>query len=201
MAEKPIWSTIGIRVGDLIEWEDNPVELSKHDAEEILKSLDKFNQVVPLVANALETDGRRRLIDGHQRIHVMAAAGRWGPDTVVNASVPSRKLTKKECEEVAIRIRRNRGAFDMDKLANRFDMADLLNYGFMEDELVGTDIKTPRLAETQVEIRPLPMIRVLVSIPVDSALDAKPLLDQLAGVPGVEVLYGANDAKEGEDAF
>jgi hypothetical protein len=90
------------------------------------------------------------------------------------------------------------GSWDMDALANGFDMADLLDWGFEEDELVGVDYQHPKLHESVQEIRTLPMLRVLISVPVDSALDAKPLIDKLAGIQGVEVLYGANDEKEGE---
>jgi len=198
MAEKITWDVVKIKLGELVTWERNPVTLSEHDADEIKKSLAKFGQAVPLVANAPAADGKRRLIDGHQRMIVQEAAGAWGPGTEVNVSVPSRKLTDKECDELSIRMRKNVGDWDFDKLANGFDVADLVDWGFEEDELLGVDYKNPHLHETTQEIRLLPMLRVLISIPVDSALDAKDLIDQLAAVEGVEVLYGANDAKEGE---
>ena len=193
-----VWSTVEVKLGELVEWEKNPVTLSERDAEEIRKSLDRFGLVVPLVANAPRQDGRRRLVDGHQRIHVQEAVGLWGPDTMVEVRVPSRKLTEKECDELSIRLRKNTGDWDWDTMTNNFEVSDLLDWGFEEDELMGVDFQHPKLRETVKEIRPLPMLRALVSIPVDSALDARALLDQVAQIEGVEVLYGANDEKEGE---
>jgi hypothetical protein len=200
MADPITWTVEQIKLGELVEWDKNPVTLSEHDAEEIRKSIQKFGLAIPLVANAPCKDGRRRLIDGHQRDHVMVAAGIWEKDTLVNVSVPSRILTEKECDELSIRLRKNTGDWDMDALANGFDVSDLMDWGFTEDELVGVDYQHPKLHESVQEIRPLPMLRVLISFPVDSALDAKPLIDKLAGIQGVEVLYGANDEKEGENA-
>jgi hypothetical protein len=36
------------------------------------------------------------------------------------------------------------------------------------------------------------MVRVLISLPVENAIDAKELIDEIATVEGVEVIYGAN---------
>ena len=199
MTEKSIsWTTEKIKLGDLVAWDKNPVALSERDAEEIGKSLRKFGLAIPLVANAPGENGMHRLIDGHQRALVQQAAGAWGPDTVVDVRIPSRKMTEKECEELSIRLRKNTGDWDFEALANGFDVAELVEWGFQEDELLGVDYKHPKLAETEKQIRLLPMVRCLVSVPVDSALDAKPLLDELAKISGVEILYGANDDKDGE---
>ncbi len=131
------WSTVQLRLGDLIEWEYNPVTLSKHDAAEIKKSIDKFGLVLPLVANAPLEGGVRRLIDGHQRKAIMLMAKQAGKDTMVDVRVPSRPLEERECDELSIRLRRNAGEFDWDILANSFDLPDLLEWGFEKDELLG----------------------------------------------------------------
>ncbi len=138
------WSTVQLRLGDLIEWEYNPVTLSKHDAAEIKKSIDKFGLVLPLVANAPLEGGVRRLIDGHQRKAIMLMAKQAGKDTMVDVRVPSRPLEERECDELSIRLRRNAGEFDWDILANSFDLPDLLEWGFEKDELLGKGFDVPQ---------------------------------------------------------
>lgn len=140
------WSTAQIRLGDLIEWEHNPVTLSKHDAAEIKKSIDKFGLVLPLVANAPLEGGVRRLIDGHQRKSIMLMAKMAGKDTMVDVRVPSRPLEERECDELSIRLRRNVGEWSWDLLANVFDLPDLLEWGFEKDELLGKGFEMPQEA-------------------------------------------------------
>ena len=147
-AKAIVWSTEQIKLGELKAWNNNPVTLSENDARQIRKSIEKFELVIPLVANAPGEDGKRRLIDGHQRLLVQEAAGAWGPDTTVEVRVPSRKLTEKECDELSIRLRRNTGSWDMDALANNFDVPDLVDWGFEEAELLGVDYRHPVLHES-----------------------------------------------------
>jgi DNA modification methylase len=134
-----IWTTRKIRLGNLIEWEKNPVTLTRREAEQIEKSIDKFNMVIPLVANAPLESGKCRLIDGHQRKMVMITLQRASPDIKVDVRIPSRRLTERECEELSIRLRRNTGTWDWDKLANEFNMDDLVDWGFTRFEVSGMD--------------------------------------------------------------
>jgi hypothetical protein len=50
-----------------------------------------------------------------------------------------------------------------------------------------------QLNERNEEIRPKTMLRVLISVPVDLALDAKEYIDALREIPGVEVDVSGND--------
>jgi hypothetical protein len=157
------WKTERIRIGELVEWEKNPVQLTEHEAGEIRKSLKRFGLVLPLVANAPVGGGRRRLIDGHQRKHVEEAARVWTEDTEVDVRVPSRVLTERECDELAIRLRQNTGKWDFDLLANNFELEDLFEWGFTPRELelggfdldgdgaVGVEEEELELSETQAE--------------------------------------------------
>ncbi len=138
------WTTAQIRLGDLIEWEHNPVTLSKHDAAEIKKSIDKFGLVLPLVANAPLEGGVRRLIDGHQRKSIMLMAKMAGKDTMVDVRVPSRPLEERECDELSIRLRRNTGEWNFEILGNAFELPDLLEWGFEKDELLGKGFDMPQ---------------------------------------------------------
>lgn len=123
------WHTEQRRLGDLKEWAKNPRILSKHDAEHIGKSLEKFGVADPLIINL---DGS--LIGGHQRKRILGDA-----EMLVDVRIPSRQLTEREAEELAIRLNKNSGDWDWDMLANQFEEGDLLDWGFTDEELKGLD--------------------------------------------------------------
>jgi hypothetical protein len=143
MAEKLTWMTRRVKLKDLVEWDKNPVQLSKRDAQELSKSLEKFEHVIPYVA-AAPPNGQKGLplLDGHQRKMVELQINKISPDTLVDVRIPSRKLTERERQELVVRLRKNVGSFDFDKLANFFEVDDLLEWGFdkRELELAGFDI-------------------------------------------------------------
>lgn len=112
-----------------MEWDRNPRQLSKHDADEIAFSIGKFNLADPLVINQ-----DNQIIGGHQRKRVMLDNG-YKPDDLVDVRVPSRQLTDKEAEELNVRLNRNAGEWDFDILANEFELTELLEWGFTEFEL------------------------------------------------------------------
>jgi hypothetical protein len=56
----------------------------------------------------------------------------------------------------------------------------------------GIDLDEEEIPEVTKSIRPKEMARVLVSVPVDSAIDAKIIIDQLLEIDGIEIIYGAN---------
>jgi len=139
--DKIKWTTKRVKLKDLIEWEKNPVKISKSDARELSKSINKFDHVIPYVA-AAPANGAKRLplLDGHQRLMVELQINKVSPGTLVDVRIPSRKLTEKEREEVVIRLRKNTGEWDFDKLADNFEIPDLLDWGFSEKELLGAGL-------------------------------------------------------------
>lgn len=139
MTKKPIpleWKTIKVKLSNLVEYDKNPVQISEREALELAKSMDKFGTVIPYVA-AAPPNGKKKipLADGHQRKIVSVQINKLSPDTLVDTRVPNRPLTEKEKQELIIRLRKNTGEFDFDKLANFFDVDDLLAWGFSESEL------------------------------------------------------------------
>ncbi len=72
---------------------------------------------------------------------------------------------------------------------------DMATTGFSDDEIenlmVGAHI--PELTEF---LRPKEMLRILISVPVDNAIEVKETIDSLLIIPGVEVDFGANDKKD-----
>ena len=133
MAEKITWHTEQRKIGDLVEWDKNPRQLSKHDAEHLKKSLDGFGFADPLIINV-----DNHIIGGHMRRRVMLQDG-YKPNDLIDVRVPDRALTEREAEELAIRLNKNSGAWDFDALANGFEMDDLIEWGFSDDELKGLD--------------------------------------------------------------
>lgn len=135
MSKAISWTTKSVKLGDLKEWDKNPVQISKRDAAELAKSLAKFDHVLPYVAAAPLNGHGLPLLDGHQRKMVELQLNKVSPSTLVDVRIPSRKLSDKERQELVVRLRKNTGEFDFDKLANFFEVNDLLDWGFTEKEL------------------------------------------------------------------
>ena len=142
----PNWHTEQVRLGDLVEWEKNPRQLSKHDAEHIGISISKFGLADPLVVNADHS-----LIGGHQRKRVMLLND-YTKDSLVDVRVPDRQLTEREAEELAIRLNKNAGNWDWDMLANEFEIDDLVDWGFSTDELEGLDFGDEPVEDVEPQI-------------------------------------------------
>lgn len=129
------WTTERRKLSELVEWEKNPRQLSKHDAKALEESLRKFGLVDPLVVNLDNT-----LIGGHQRKHVMEFVRLFG-DAEIDCRVPSRQLDETEADELGIRLNRNSGEWDWDKLVSNFDMPDLLEWGFEQADFEAQGIE------------------------------------------------------------
>ncbi len=138
---KPIqWRTEKRKIGDLIEWEKNPRRLTEKQAADLDKSIDKFGYVEEIVLNF---DGKS-IIGGHQRRRVMMLRQKLSPDTELDCRLPDRELTELEHEELAIRLNKNQGEWDFDKLANEFDEPLLIAWGFEAPEFgIQEEEKTP----------------------------------------------------------
>lgn len=104
----------------------NPRQLSKDQFRQLKQSIQKFGYIEKVVINTDKT-----IIGGHQRIQVMKDL----KVKTVECEVPDRLLDEDEVEEILIRLNRNHGSFDYDKLANEFDLSKLLDYGFPMEEL------------------------------------------------------------------
>jgi hypothetical protein len=111
------WHIEKRKVSDLKAYHKNPRRLTKDQAAHLKTSLDKFGLIDKPCINLDNT-----VIGGHQRLNV------WSGDEI-EVNVPSRMLEDKEVEECNIRLNANQGEFDMDILANEFDLDDLLVWG------------------------------------------------------------------------
>lgn len=128
--DKLTWNTEISKISDLIAYEKNPRRLTDKQYEDLKNSLTRFGLVeIP----AIDFDGT--IIAGHMRLKILAEIE--GGDYEIDIRRPNRKLTVKEFQEYNIRSNKNSGEFDFDILANEFEIEDLLDWGFEEEELVG----------------------------------------------------------------
>jgi ParB-like nuclease domain len=128
------WKNERWPIGNLVEWPRNPRILTEAQAAQLARSIQKFGFVEPI---AINLDGR--IIGGHQRRRIMVMKALTDPKGEVDVRVPNRQLTEDECEELAIRLNLNQGEWDIDKLANEFEVDKLLDWGFEKWQLGGID--------------------------------------------------------------
>lgn len=118
-------------ISKLVPCSYNPRKITRHDRDQLSRSLDRFGQCDPLI---IQPDGR--IIGGHQRYAIL----KQKKVKTVKVSVPSRELTEEEFQELMVRLNRNNGEWDYDVLANAFDTNSLLDFGFLlKDFDIGGD--------------------------------------------------------------
>ena len=110
-----------VKIAELKQAEYNPRRLTKKQYEDLKASLEKFGLVDPIIINSDNT-----VIGGHQRLKIVRELGGSEVPTVrVN-------LSKEDERELNIRLNKNTGEFDLDILANNFDMEELKDWGFKD---------------------------------------------------------------------
>jgi len=122
------WHNEKRKVVDLIPADYNPRLLTEKDRADLKKSIERFNDVEPVVVNT----GTRAntLIGGHQRVTIYADLGKLE----IDVRVPNRELTIAEETELNIRLNKNTGRWDEEKLT-QFDKGLLFDAGFDKYEL------------------------------------------------------------------
>lgn len=130
MTQTIVWKEVKVKVADLIPADYNPRKISAKERAELTTSVEQFGRVEPVIVNT----GTRKncVIGGHQRLKIYADLG----VVEIEAKVPSRELTEDEEKELNLRLNKNTGSWDFDKLGE-FDMDMLLNVGFDDEELQG----------------------------------------------------------------
>ena len=102
----------------------NPRQISTKQYKDLKASIEKFSLVDPIIINKDLT-----VIGGHQRLKVCKELKHVEIDCVVL------DLSKEEERELNIRLNKSGGEFDMDILANEFDVENLVDWGFKHVEL------------------------------------------------------------------
>jgi len=95
--------------------------------QDLKNSIDKFGVAEPIVLNK---DGT--IIGGHARFYTLRDNG----VKEIPCFVADKLLSEDEIKELNVRLNRNiAGEWDWDALANYFDVGELTEWGFTEDEL------------------------------------------------------------------
>ena len=116
------------KLSDLIFAEYNPRQLSKEQFQQIKDSITRFGIVDPIIVNS-NKDRKNIIIGGHQRVKV---ALEMGIDAVPCHFI---NLTRDKERELNIRLNKNTGEWDWDILAGAFDVDELIEWGFSEEDL------------------------------------------------------------------
>tara|TARA_R100000654_G_scaffold1062_3_gene4025 strand:+ start:3754 stop:4245 length:492 start_codon:yes stop_codon:yes gene_type:complete len=102
----------------------NPRQISTKQYKDLKQSIEKFGLVDPIITNKDFT-----IIGGHQRYKICKELKHKEIDCVVL------DLSKEEERELNIRLNKNTGEFDMDILANEFNIDELVDWGFKHIDL------------------------------------------------------------------
>jgi hypothetical protein len=114
-------------VSELKPLEYNPRDITEDGIKDLTESINNFGLAEPIIIN---TDNI--IIGGHARYYVLKQKN----EKQCQCFIPNRKLTKKEVDELNIRLNKNvAGKWNFDLLANNFDESKLLEWGFKEFEL------------------------------------------------------------------
>jgi hypothetical protein len=147
-------------------------------------------------------DRKGRVIAGNKTLETAIAAGH--KDVVVVKTDGSKlvavqrtdlDLDDKKAKALAVadnRVSEVGLEWDAAVLAEMSKGIDDLAQMFTEDELAALVADVPRLSEREAELRAKNFVRVLLSVPVDKAAEAKEHIDRLSEIPDIQIDYSAN---------
>ena len=124
------WSLVTVPIKSLKEHPRNPRQLSKDQANQLQKSLDRFGLIDKPIIN---TD--YQIIGGHQRLKLL----KKNKIKEIECWIPDETLSEADVDELNIRLNKNTGDWDWDVLANEWTPTDLVEWGFTINELVGPE--------------------------------------------------------------
>jgi DNA modification methylase len=132
-------------VKDLNPASYNPRQISSKQYKDLKESIKKFGLVDPIIVNKDNT-----VIGGHQRLKICKDL------KYVEVECVMLDLSKEEERELNIRLNKNTGDFDMDILANEFDIEELTDWGFKHIDL---DINIDKITEGNTEDDHIPEVK------------------------------------------
>jgi ParB-like chromosome segregation protein Spo0J len=124
----------------------NPRQISTKQFKDLKESIKKFGLVDPIIIN----QNGNVVVGGHQRLKICKELKHIEIDCVVL------DLSKEEERELNIRLNKNTGTFDIDILANEFDIDELVDWGFKHIDL---DINIDKIVEGNTEDDHIPEVK------------------------------------------
>jgi len=123
------WDNCKVRLGDLRPWSDNPRYSTKAQAERIVNSFRKFNQVMTIAISP-----ENEVYDGHQRLSALLTI--YDGSYEIDARRSNRNLTDEERRALVLALSPAGafGSFDWDKLSS-WDTTQMSEWGFDGDTL------------------------------------------------------------------
>ena len=147
-------------VKDLNPASYNPRQISSKQYKDLKESVKKFGLVDPIIVNKDNT-----VIGGHQRLKICKDL------KYVEVECVMLDLSKEEERELNIRLNKNTGDFDMDILANEFDIEELTDWGFKHIDL---DVNIDKIEEDKDD-------NYVITITEEDIVTAKALYKELEG--------------------
>ena len=137
------WTNERRKLSQLIPWPRNPRQIKDKQVKRLQDSFEEFGQ-----PEVIAIGPGNEVYNGHQRLKSWAA--KFG-DIDVDVRVASRALSEKEREKLTVFLHRGAtGEWDFDTLANEFEFAELVEWGFEEWELGGA----PNFEPTSIDDQP-----------------------------------------------
>tara|TARA_R100000655_G_scaffold42320_1_gene78275 strand:+ start:787 stop:1293 length:507 start_codon:yes stop_codon:yes gene_type:complete len=120
----------------------NPRQISTKQYKHLKESITKFGLVDPIIVNKCYT-----IIGGHQRYKICKDLDYKDIGCIIL------DLNKEQERELNIRLNKNTGDFDIDILANEFDIDQLVDWGFKHIDLGLNVDKIPEDLSDKLELQ------------------------------------------------
>ena len=143
----------------------NPRQITKKQYNDLKESIDRFGLVDPIIVN----EKTMTIIGGHQRYKIWKENAEQSNVDDITIPCVVLDLNKEQERELNIRLNKSGGEWDMDILANEFDIEELKDWGFKDLEF-GFNID--KIEEEQEEI-------ATITIKEDDLVKAQKLHDDL----------------------
>ena len=121
--DKIQWVEKTVPLMELKPYEANPRQISKIQFEKLKESIEQDGY-----HSRIKCTSDFKVVGGHQRLKAMLELGY----TEVKVLIPDREIDDETFRRVLIRDNHNNGLFDMDALANVFDLEELRDFGLHE---------------------------------------------------------------------
>lgn len=129
MKDRIQWHPEKRKIKDLKEYGQNPRQIGEIAFEKLVESLEQDGYHTRIMVNQDNT-----IIGGHQRKKALLKAGYKLTDEI-EVLVPNKLLKEDELDRVNIRSNVSNGEFNIEMLANSFDVEALLDWGMSPEWL------------------------------------------------------------------
>lgn len=123
------WKLQEVNIKNIKSHSKNPRQISRDKLNNLANLVKKFGLIDKPILNKDLT-----IIGGHQRIKLLKKQKLKKVECWVAESL----LSDDEVDELCIGLNLHQGSWDFDILANEWDPLNLLEYGFTEEQLLGT---------------------------------------------------------------